>query len=157
RQMSSLSAAELSSVVKVIEQMEGWKVGTTEVLDVASPPAPEGGAGAGDAPAGQWGVTSAAGDAASWMNFAKAEAALPAIERSQWPDPGENPRILRYFHEGVGSWFTDVDTEGDEIDWCAAFVNWCLVSAGYVGTQHPGARSFSWPNKNFVKLDQPIF
>jgi uncharacterized protein (TIGR02594 family) len=89
------------------------------------------------------------------MSFAQTEAAIR--ERSEWPDPGENPRILRYFSEAVGSWFTDDDRDGDETDWCAAFVNWCLESAGYAGTQHPGARSFYWPSPKFVRLAEPVY
>lgn len=87
------------------------------------------------------------------MSIAKAEASLPSRERSEWPDPEENPRIVRYLKE-TASWL-EAD---DEIDWCASFVNWCLEQAGYMGTSHPGARSFFWNrNSQFVSLSEPIY
>jgi uncharacterized protein (TIGR02594 family) len=89
------------------------------------------------------------------MKVAQKEAALPAQDRSQWADPGDNPHILNYFKVGCG-WFDPA--EGDEVDWCAAFVNYCLVTAGFVGTDHPGARSFFWNKKSqFIKLSEPRY
>jgi uncharacterized protein (TIGR02594 family) len=88
------------------------------------------------------------------MAFAEREAALPERERSAWPDPGENPRILEYFRVAA-AWFEA--GEGDETDWCAAFVNWCLVQSGHAGTDHPGARSFFWNRMGqFVRLPAPV-
>ncbi|HEY5828855.1 MAG: TIGR02594 family protein [Hyphomicrobiaceae bacterium] len=150
RAMSSLSNQELAAVIGAIQVIEGWSPGTIRSLETSGP---QDALADGSVAA----VAAATGDAASWMSFAQTEAALPVRERSEWPDPGENPRILRYFSEAVGSWFTDDDRDGDETDWCAAFVNWCLESAGYAGTQHPGARSFYWPSPKFVRLAEPVY
>jgi uncharacterized protein (TIGR02594 family) len=69
------------------------------------------------------------------------------------PDPDENPRILEYFRVAA-AWFEP--SKGDETDWFAAFVNWCLVQSGHVGTDHPGARSFFWNRKGqFLRLPGP--
>jgi uncharacterized protein (TIGR02594 family) len=89
------------------------------------------------------------------MQVALREAALPPRERSQWADPGENLRILNYFKVS-SAWFDPVG--GDEVDWCAAFVNYCLVTSGFIGTDHPGARSFFWNKKNqFIRLAEPRY
>lgn len=141
--LSTLTVADIRKIAKVIQTVEGWQPG----IERANTPTSVSNAGVA--------VSSAAGAASDWMDLAKREAALPELERSQWADPGENPRILNYFRIG-SSWFEPV--EGDEVDWCAAFVNYCLVTAGYIGTDHPGARSFFWNKKNqFVKLDQPRY
>jgi uncharacterized protein (TIGR02594 family) len=155
REMSSLTSAELDKLVAAISIFEGWRAGTVRQLDSAEPPAAH-------LPGAAPVLTetlplSAVADAGSWMRIAQREAELEPIQRSQWADPGENPRILRYFEEAVASWFTEDDRSGDETDWCAAFVNWCLEQAGYDGTQHPGARSFFWPSRKFVKIDRPAF
>lgn len=139
--LSSLPVSQIRNIAKAIQKMEGWREGTERVVrPETNPPG---------------GVSSAAGAALDWMAIAESEAALPANARSEWPDPGENPRILNYFKVGC-SWFDPVG--GDEVDWCAAFVNYCLVTAGYVGTNHPGARSFFWnKNQQFVRLTAPRF
>jgi uncharacterized protein (TIGR02594 family) len=51
--------------------------------------------------------------------------------------PGNNPAVLKYFQEIGQKWVTD-----DETAWCAAFVNWCLLKAGKVGTNSLSAKSF---------------
>ena len=141
--LSTLSINDIRKVAKVIQKIEGWHEG----IEKADTPASE------TSTAGA--ISSAAGAAQDWMDIAKREAALPEHERSQWNDPGENPRILNYFKVGC-SWFDPAG--GDEVDWCAAFINYCLVTAGYIGTNHPGARSFFWNKKNqFVKLVQPRY
>lgn len=48
-----------------------------------------------------------------------------------------NPRILQYFHDIGHKWVKD-----DETAWCAAFLNWCLLQAGYKHTGKLNARSF---------------
>jgi len=53
------------------------------------------------------------------------------------PDPGENPRILDYFHYSGLEPF-----RGDETDWCAAGMNFCLAMDGITGTNAANARSF---------------
>jgi uncharacterized protein (TIGR02594 family) len=70
-----------------------------------------------------------------WLSAAFAE-----LERGveEFPDSAavaENPRIVEY-HRGVGI------GPDDETPWCAAFVNWCLVQGGAVGTAKPNARSY---------------
>lgn len=52
---------------------------------------------------------------------------------------GDNPRILEYL--------ASCDTEGigdltDEVNWCSAFVNWCMQQAGHTGTRSLAARSW---------------
>lgn len=141
--LSILPVSEIRKIAKFIQVVEGWQEGV-ERSNVPASSENTGGA-----------ISSAAGAATDWMNVANREAALPVHDRSQWDDPGENPRILQYFKTAC-AWFDPVG--GDEVDWCAAFVNYCLVTAGYTGTNHPGARSFFW-NKNdqFVRLDAPRF
>jgi uncharacterized protein (TIGR02594 family) len=141
--LSTLAVADVRKIAKFIQVVEGWQVGT-ERSD-APPSSNNTGAP----------ISSAAGAAMEWMDIAKREAALPTRERSQWTDPGENPRILEYFKVAC-AWFDPAD--GDEVDWCAAFVNYCLVTSGHSGTDHPGARSFFWNKKNqFVRIEQPRY
>ncbi len=129
--IGGLSDVDFAKLLGAIQTMEGWKVG--EVL-------PLGEAGGVDVKAGPIVAARSAADyAEEWMRIAEAESLLPAEERSEWPDPGENPRIIRYFTS------TGYNPEaGDETAWCAAFVNHCLTEAGFVGTYNPGARSFYW-------------
>ncbi len=47
-----------------------------------------------------------------------------------------NPRILEY-HQS-----TSLKASTDEVPWCASFVNWALMQAGYRGTKSAAARSF---------------
>ena len=54
------------------------------------------------------------------------------------PGPKSNPRVLEYFkHTSLGKVKDDSTTP-----WCAAFVNFCVVTAGLKGTNSAGARSF---------------
>ncbi|QRM45218.1 conjugal transfer protein [Rhizobium sp. BG4] len=142
--LSTLKADEFRKFARRIQEIEGWKPGLIRA----------------NAPAALRSTTtsaiisSAASATQDWMDIARCEAALPAHERSQWPDPGENPRILNYF-KVCSAWF-EADG-GDEVDWCAAFVNYCLVTSGHMGTDHPGARSFFWNKKGqFISLPKPI-
>jgi uncharacterized protein (TIGR02594 family) len=48
-----------------------------------------------------------------------------------------NPEVLKYFHDIGHEWVKD-----DEMAWCAAFVNWCCLKAGYENTGSLSARSF---------------
>jgi uncharacterized protein (TIGR02594 family) len=144
--LKTLPVEKLHAIATAIKAMEGWTPGEerrnlpTAALTTA----------AGGAPAG---ITSAAAASHEWMDIAMAQAALPERERSGWADPGENPRILEYFRV-ASSWFEP--PEGDETDWCAAFVNFCLIRSGHIGTDHPGARSFFWNRKGqFVPLPGP--
>ncbi|MGK6315030.1 CHAP domain-containing protein [Neorhizobium sp. DT-125] len=141
--LSTLSERDRKKVAQTIQKIEGWIKGTVRPN---APPAPLIGR-TPDVP------SSAASASNDWMAVARREAALPAGERSQWRDPGENPRILLYF-EVCAPWFDPVG--GDEVDWCAAFVNYCLITSGHMGTNHPGARSFFWnKNNQFKRLPAP--
>lgn len=145
--MRGLSGNQLLKIAEAIKTMEGWKAGAERV----NAPNPLSTSGSLEFSSG---ISSAAAASGEWMAIALAEAALPEKERSEWPDPGENPRILNYFRVAA-SWFETGN--GDETDWCAAFVNFCLLNSGFTGTNHPGARSFFW-NKNghFVALPGPV-
>lgn len=147
--LSTLKAAELRAIAKAIQFIEGWTAGkeypnnSMVALSGVSPLIVP--------------VSSAAVAAEDWMAVARDEAARPEKDRTEWPDPGENPRILRYFERATPG-FDEWKTKGDEVDWCAAFVNYCLESAGYRGTGHPGARSIYWnANQQFIPLQQPQY
>ena len=143
--LRDLPIAKIRAFAAAIKQIEGWNVGSE------GPNSPTSGSATRPVTGG---ISSAVGAAGEWMEIAAREAALPERERSEWPDPGENPRILEYFRVAA-SWFEPGD--GDETDWCAAFVNYCLVTSGHFGTEHPGARSFFWNKKNqFIRLDAPV-
>lgn len=134
--MQTMSLQRLRAIVAAIRSIEGWVVGAEYPGAARSRP-----------------ISSAAVAANDWMDFAKAEAALPAEDRTAWPDPRENPRILNYFDVAC-PWFEVIG--GDEVDWCAAFVNSCLEKGGYRGTNHPGARSFFWNKGNrFLPVTTP--
>ncbi|MCG7522779.1 TIGR02594 family protein [Ruegeria sp. Ofav3-42] len=147
--LDDLRIADIRKIVSAIEMMEGWARGEQRPhipfsgFDGVNPLG--GGAASG--------VSAAIGAASDWMEIAKREAALPVDKRSEIAGPQSNPRILKYFE--VGSTWFDPDN-GDETEWCAVFVNYCLETSGYVGTNHPGARSFFWNKKRqFIKLDAP--
>lgn len=63
--------------------------------------------------------------------------ALSQYAEWEWPGKEQNPAILKYFKETGFDYIKD-----DETAWCAAFVNWCLVRSGKVGTKKLNARSF---------------
>ncbi|WP_223217222.1 TIGR02594 family protein [Rhizobium cauense] len=141
--LQDLKMDDFRKIAKFIQIVEGWKPG---IIRSNAPPAPLMSAAIGVA-------SSAASATQDWMTIARREAALPVRERSEWPDPGENPRILNYF-KVCAPWFEV--SGGDEVDWCAAFVNYCLVTSGQMGTDHPGARSFFWnKKKQFHVLKDP--
>ena len=48
-----------------------------------------------------------------------------------------NPEVLKYFREIGHAW-----VKNDDIAWCAAFANWCLMKAGKQHTGKLNARSF---------------
>jgi uncharacterized protein (TIGR02594 family) len=61
--------------------------------------------------------------------------ALNEIGTQEIPGEEHNPRISEYLRE-VGL------PGADEIPWCSAFVNWCLIHAGVDTTRNAMARSF---------------
>ena len=145
--LSTLLIGDLRRIVAAIEKMEGWESGEVKDSRVIQPPT-----GA---------IVSAAVVAHEWMKIAEREAALPEYDRTEWPDSGplghrENPRILDYLNSC--DFYASDPAESDEINWCAGFVNYCLENAGFVGNEHPGARSVFWNRMNqFVRLDQPAY
>ena len=136
RVMSMLKKSELNALREAIEVMEGWREG-----EIRGPAAPE-----------DIEPRSARAYTQDWLRVAESEAALSTRERSEWADPGENPRIINYFRS---TWMDPMQYGGDEVAWCAAFVNHCLETSGHDGTNHPGARSFAWPNWG-VQIDEPV-
>lgn len=141
--LATLGDGALRALAEGIKVIEGWKPGSEIPLGakiMVEEPA--------DAPA----LLTMARSAQDWMDVARQEAARPAHERSEWPGGAANPRILEYFR--VGTAWREVTQ--DETDWCAAFVNYCLVKAGHAGTGSPGARSF-FHNRHgrFQRLDGP--
>jgi uncharacterized protein (TIGR02594 family) len=52
--------------------------------------------------------------------------------------PGEraNKRILEYLRT------CGISGDNDEIHWCSAYINWCVIKAGYKGTNSLLARSW---------------
>ncbi|TCH99409.1 TIGR02594 family protein [Roseococcus sp. SYP-B2431] len=130
----------MSEAIKVIE---GWKEGEEALL---------GATGAVDAGAGKPPLPVVSRAAGNWMEIARQEAARPPVDRTEWAGGKSNPRILDYFR--IGTAWREVTQ--DETDWCAAFVNYCLVNAGHPGTNSPGARSFFWNrNGRFESLAAP--
>ena len=89
---------------------------------------------------------------APWMAHAWQEACKGVREISGSGISRTNPDILRYLESVTNqigrrpyTYIQKGDTEavignktGDEIGWCAAFVNWCLEQAGIVGRDHLG-------------------
>ena len=49
----------------------------------------------------------------------------------------DNPEVMKYYHEIGHEW-----VKHDELAWCAAFVNWCLLKAELEHTGKLNARSF---------------
>lgn len=72
-------------------------------------------------------------DSAPWASVARAEMATGVREV-----PGEKhqTRILEY--HGT----TTLKATSDEIAWCSAFANWCMLATGIVGTRLANARSW---------------
>jgi uncharacterized protein (TIGR02594 family) len=56
--------------------------------------------------------------------------------REEWPEKRANPMIVGFFS------MTQTLPSGDQTPWCAAFVNFCLFAAGYVGTNNALSGSF---------------
>jgi len=67
----------------------------------------------------------------SAYEIAKKEMGVSEIEGSK-----HNPKIIDYHATTKGKATTD------EISWCSAFVNWCFLKAGIIGTNAANARSW---------------
>lgn len=66
-----------------------------------------------------------------WMSIANAE-----IGEREVDGAGSNPRILAYLAT------TTAGAQHDEVPWCSAFVNYCIVNSGIRGTNSARARSW---------------
>ena len=66
-----------------------------------------------------------------WMDIASAETGVKEISGSK-----DTPRIVEY-HRATSLKATD-----DETPWCAAFVSWVLMKAGYASKYSARARSY---------------
>lgn len=64
-----------------------------------------------------------------------------ALEVKEVKGPGNNPRIVLYHR------YTSLKAKTDETAWCSAFVNYCVATAGQVGTNSAAARS--WHNEGW--------
>jgi len=72
-------------------------------------------------------------DEPRWLPIARNE-----IGVREFAGPQHNPRIVEYHRA------TSLRASADETAWCSSFVNWCMLKANIVGTDHAGARS--WAN-----------
>ncbi len=80
-----------------------------------------------------------------WFEIARREYET-GVEES--PGRDHDPRILQYHAT------TMLRATSDEVAWCSAFVNWCMIQAGYKGTNKANARSWvKW--QHGVALDTP--
>lgn len=71
-----------------------------------------------------------------WLKIAQREEGVAEV-----PGSGNNPRILEYHAS------TNLDKALARLDstaWCSSFANWCMVQAGYKGTN--SASALSWRN-----------
>lgn len=71
-----------------------------------------------------------------WLTIAMEECKRGVRE---WKDPGENPRILEYINLVKPEY---AESDGDEVDWCSAFVNWCFEQCDIKGTGKLNATSW---------------
>lgn len=65
------------------------------------------------------------------------EIALTQYGNQSYSGPENNPNVVKYFTEIGASWVRD-----DDIAWCAAFLNWCLMKANLPYTKSLLAREF---------------
>lgn len=64
------------------------------------------------------------------------EIAISQLGVHEVPGPGDNPKIVEY-HSA-----TSLGSKDDEVAWCSAFVNWCLMKTGYQRSHSAAARSW---------------
>jgi len=69
-----------------------------------------------------------------WMPIALQEMGV-----KEYAGAADNPRIIEYLSSTT---LGPADRSNDETPWCSAFVNWCVVKAGYEGTDSAWARSW---------------
>lgn len=68
-----------------------------------------------------------------WMSIATGEIGVKEYSGKF----NNNPRILEYHKT------TSLGASEDEVSWCASFVGWCLIKAGYTSTKSALARSYA--------------
>lgn len=66
-----------------------------------------------------------------WLSIARGEMSVAEIRGTE-----HNPRILMYFTS------TTFRAEADEVPWCSAFANWCMLQAKLPRTNNAKARSW---------------
>ncbi len=87
---------------------------------------------------------------APWIEHAYSEAQLWKGKKE-----AEIGKTINYHHELGSKWLPSMS--GTANAWCASYVNWCLLKAGYaVSSPHYRARSFH-DHANFRQIDEPIF
>ena len=81
------------------------------------------------------------GVAAPWLAIAQREEAAGVTET------GSNARILTYLETCKD--LTAEELADDSTAWCAAFANWCMIQAGFAGTDTSWARDwFTWGSED---------
>ncbi|OWW18345.1 hypothetical protein AYR66_02550 [Noviherbaspirillum denitrificans] len=88
---------------------------------------------------------------APWMEFAIREAKRWAGKKEDDITKERNYHRLVDPKNGLSSLI------GKNNPWCASFVNWCLKQAGYPLSHSPASSQSFLNDKNFVKLDQPVY
>ena len=82
-----------------------------------------------------------------WMAIARREMGVEEI-----PGDRHNPRVVQYLNTLTN--ISQAYRDRDETAWCSGFVNWCLIAAGYTGTNHGLATS--WRNWGYaLDVGQP--
>ena len=79
-------------------------------------------------------------DDPEWLKIAYREIGTKEIYGKE-----HNGKILQY-HDTC-----TYDANTDEVAWCSAFVNWCMIQAGYKGTNKVNARSWLEWGKSLPK------
>jgi|GEM_PF-1268259 uncharacterized protein (TIGR02594 family) len=82
-----------------------------------------------------------------WLTIARGELGIAGVAGGN-----HNPRILEYLATTTNIGLAH--RLRDETDWCSAFVNWCMMQAGYVGTNHALARSW-WTWTGGTRQSEP--
>lgn len=78
-----------------------------------------------------------------WIRTARGQIGVHEIKGSK-----HDPRIMDYIRtcenvQGTAAQRRFVEREGEEgVEWCSAFVNWCLRQNGITGTNHAAASSW---------------
>lgn len=88
---------------------------------------------------------------APWMMYALEEARKWAGKKE-----GEITKEQNY-HKKVDPEHGLNTLAGNSNPWCASFVNWCLMEAGFQISHPPSSSQSFIRDNNFVKLDKPIY